>query len=88
MLVASQLEGIVQDYLVGSKMDLEKMLIKSAISKLDTKDYENGKIIIKGCSDIAAPDFAMVELVKQLQGHVKSIMYGEPCSTVPIFKRK
>jgi hypothetical protein len=50
--------------------------------------FNEGKIIIKGCSDIASPSFAMVELMKLLQPIVKSIMYGEPCSTVPIYKRK
>ena len=47
-----------------------------------------GKIIIKGCSDIACPEFAMTELIKKLQPVAQSIMYGEPCSTVPIFKQK
>lgn len=88
MLVASQLEGIAAEYCVGSKLNLEKSLIQKAILTIDLERYKDGKIIIKGCSDISAPDFAMVELIKHLQGHVKSIMYGEPCSTVPIFKRK
>ena len=46
------------------------------------------RVIIKGCSDIASPEFAMSELVRVLQPVVKSILYGEPCSTVPIFKKK
>jgi hypothetical protein len=87
MLVASKLHGIAIDYLVGSKIELEKALIKQAIQNISTEELKNGKIIIKGCSDIAAPDFAMVELIKHLQTHVLSIMYGEPCSSVPIYKK-
>ena len=87
MLVASKLHGIAIDYLVGSKIELEKALIKQAIQNISTEELKNGKIIIKGCSDIAAPDFAMVELIKHLQDHVLTIMYGEPCSSVPIYKK-
>jgi len=88
MLVASQIEGIASDFLVGTKADLEKKLIREAILQLDPKNYIDGRIIIKGCSDISSPDFAMVELIHFLKPFAKSIMYGEPCSTVPIFKRK
>ena len=87
MLVASKLNGIAADFLVGSKIELEKALIKQAIQNISTEALKNGKIIIKGCSDIAAPDFAMVELIKHLQDHVLTIMYGEPCSSVPIYKK-
>jgi hypothetical protein len=88
MLVASQLTGIAADFLVGSKTDLEKQLIKKAMMNLNLEPFKDGKIIIKGCSDISCPDFAMSELIAVLQPVAKSIMYGEPCSTVPIFKRK
>jgi hypothetical protein len=88
MLVASKLDGVAHDYCVGSKEDLEKMLIHRAISSISTTDFEDARVIIKGCSDISSPDFAMVELIKRLQPVTKSILYGEPCSTVPIFKKK
>ncbi|MEN9999009.1 MAG: hypothetical protein RI922_1999 [Bacteroidota bacterium] len=87
MLVASKLVGITPSFIVGSKIDLEKELIKSEIAKIKLDEFHDGKIIIKGCSDIAAPEFAMSELLKHLQPVAKSIMYGEPCSTVPIFKK-
>jgi hypothetical protein len=73
---------------VGSKADLEKKLIKKNIESLQLEDYVDARVIIKGCSDVQTPEFAMSELVAYLQPHVKSIMYGEPCSTVPIFKKK
>ncbi|MFT6245506.1 MAG: hypothetical protein ACJA0U_001216 [Salibacteraceae bacterium] len=88
MLIGSQLEQIGSDYIVGSKNDLEKNLILARIKEDDLEKFKEGRVIIKGCADIATPEYAMVELVRHLQPVVKSIMYGEPCSTVPVFKRK
>jgi hypothetical protein len=88
MLVASKLIGIAAETEIGSRMNLEKSLIKKAIQAIDLEKFKEGKIIIKGCSDIVAPEFAMVELMKVLQPSIKSILYGEPCSTVPIYKKK
>lgn len=88
MLVAASLEPYTSDVLVGSKEDLEKLLILQRIQEEPLAPYEDGRIIIKGCSDIASPEYAMVELIKHLQPVAKSIMYGEPCSTVPVFKRR
>lgn len=88
MLIGSQLEAVTHNYIIGSKLDLEKRLIQKRIEieKLDA--YKDGRIIIKGCADISSPEFAMSELVRHLQPVAKSIMYGEPCSTVPVYKRK
>ena len=88
MLVASALQSIAKKVLVGTQLDLEKALITEAITAIDLTEFQDGKVIVKGCSDIAAPEFAMVTLLTHLQGVVQSIMYGEPCSTVPIYKRK
>jgi hypothetical protein len=88
MLVASSLQSFAYKSVVGTKLDLEKQLILDAINKLHLFDLQSKKIIIKGCSDISCPEFAMVSLVNHLQPYVASIMYGEPCSTVPIYKNK
>lgn len=88
MVIASQLETFTDDFVVGSKLDLEKQIIRKNIQSEDVSKFIDGRVIIKGCSDIAAPEFSMVELVRFLQPLVKSIMYGEPCSTVPVFKKK
>jgi hypothetical protein len=88
MLIGSQLEEVTPDYIIGSKIDLEKRLIKKRIESEPLENYQDGRIIIKGCADISSPEFAMSELVRHLQPVAKSIMYGEPCSTVPVFKRK
>jgi hypothetical protein len=88
MLVSSALQSIAKKVLVGTQLDLEKALISEAVTAIDLTEFQDGKVIVKGCSDIAAPEFAMVTLLTHLQGVVQSIMYGEPCSTVPIYKRK
>lgn len=88
MLVGSQLVGLAETFLVGSKEDLEKEIVTQNIRKLNISEFQDGRIIIKGCSDISNPDYAMTELIRYLQPVARSIMYGEPCSTVPLFKRK
>lgn len=72
---------------VGEAVTVEKTLIKEKISAFDLSKHKDGRFIIKGCSDIAAPEFAMSELTKHLMQVAKSIMYGEPCSTVPVYKK-
>lgn len=88
MLVASQLIQHEVSFVIGKKDELERKLISDGIEALDLTGYQDARIMIKGCSDIADPAFAMSELMKRLQPIAKSIMYGEPCSSVPVFKRK
>ena len=87
MLVTSALEKENVYSQVGSEMELTKALIQEAICSIDKNEIKDQRVIIKGCADIADPAFAMSYLVRLLQPHVKSIMYGEPCSTVPIYKK-
>lgn len=88
MLVSSKLVGIADITIVGSKTDLEKKIVSLQIDALPIDEFIDGRIIIKGCAGIVEPEFAMSQLIQKLQPVAKSIMYGEPCSTVPIFKRK
>ncbi len=87
MLVTSALQKLNIENLVGLEKDLSKHLISTEIQKINLPEVENQRIIIKGCADISDPAYAMSFLVSFLQPHVKSIMYGEPCSTVPIYKQ-
>jgi hypothetical protein len=87
-LVASSLNGIASIVVFGPKIELEKQIIQRNITHLNLEEFINGKVIIKGCSDISVPEFAMVTLLNHIQPVVSSIMYGEPCSTVPVFKRR
>jgi hypothetical protein len=67
---------------------LDTLLFAEQLEKLNVKDYKDARIVIKGCGDIDLPKNAYVQLTALLQPHAKSIMYGEPCSTVPLYKRK
>jgi hypothetical protein len=87
MLVSSALQKENVYSQVGSELELAKALIQEEICSIEIEALQDQRIIIKGCSDIHDPAFAMSYLVRFLQPYVKSIMYGEPCSTVPIFKR-
>ena len=88
MLIASHLEPIAKKISFGDLQKLEEELFADAISKLNPDDYKNQKITIKGCSNIQVPVSAYVNLTGLLRPVAKSIMYGEPCSTVPVFKKK
>lgn len=88
MLVSSQLTQMSVPHVLGSKTDLEKHLIATAIENIPLQDLEGGRIIVKGCADLADPAFAMCKLLEKIQPVSKSIMYGEPCSTVPVYKKK
>ena len=88
MLISAQLIPIAFKTLVGSEEDLRKVLISEKIKELNLASYKDGRIIIKGCSNITSPSYSMVELMKHLQPVAKSIMYGEPCSAVPVFKKR
>jgi hypothetical protein len=88
MLVASHLKPVAGKISFGDLKKLEEDLFDEAISKINPEDYKDQKVVIKGCSKIEVPVSAYVNLTALLRPVVKSIMYGEPCSTVPVFKRK
>ncbi len=88
MLVVTQLKPVAKKVSFGDLHKLEEELFDEEISKLNIADFNDKKIVIKGCSKIEVPVSAYVNLTAKLRPVVKSIMYGEPCSTVPVFKRK
>jgi len=88
MLVLSKLSGIVKLAIYGDDVELEKEIIRFNVTNIDSSQYENGKLVIKGCSDLKHPEFAFAEITNHLVPVASSIMYGEPCSTVPIYKKK
>lgn len=88
MLVASKLEGVARRVVFGSLDDLEKTLFAELIAAMNTDEYLNQRVVIKGCSNRPVPVSAYVDLVNKIQPVAKSIMFGEPCSTVPVFKRQ
>jgi hypothetical protein len=86
MLLVTKLQG-ANVVVVGTEDDLEKALILQAIDRMMEKDFSDAKTVIKGCGNIKNKEFAYTEIAKALIPHVSSLMYGEPCSTVPVYKR-
>jgi hypothetical protein len=87
MLAASYLEPVAASVFFGTKEELEKQLINTRIQNIDKKEYEDKRVVIKGCGDTPIPETAYVAVTAHLRPVVKSLMYGEPCSTVPIYKK-
>lgn len=88
MLIVTHLKPIAKKITFGNIQKLEEEIFDEAIAKLNITDFQDKKIVIKGCSKIEVPVSAYVNLTAMLRPVAKSIMYGEPCSTVPVFKRK
>lgn len=88
MLVASYLEPVAKMVVFGSEQDLINQVLLKNIDNIDNTEYTDQRIVVKGCGDLAIPEAAYVAITKKLRPVAKSIMYGEPCSTVPIFKKR
>ena len=87
MLVSSKLVGIAESVTIGSMVDAKQKALEIAIEKLDIERFVDGKLIVKGCSDLPNPEATMSQFLVKVQPVCSSIMYGEPCSTVPIYKK-
>lgn len=88
MLIATALQPVAKDYCIGSLEDLETSLYKKALESLDVSSFADKPVIIKGCSNKPVPPNAYVWATAKLQVVAKSIMYGEACSAVPLFKKR
>jgi len=88
MLVSSHLTDIARFVYIGGTSEMETAIFKKIIEEINVADYADQRLVIKGCSDRPVPQSAYADLVFKLQPVAKSIMFGEPCSTVPVFKRK
>lgn len=87
MLLATQLEPFAKKVVFGDLETLETILYNEALAKLDLNEYKNARIVIKGCGNLPVPKAAYVEITRLLRPVAKSIMYGEACSTVPLYKK-
>jgi len=88
MLVASNLQPVAREVVFGEEKDILNTLLLRNMATIKGEDYTDKRVVVKGCGDVAIPEAAYVEITNKLRPYVKSIMYGEPCSTVPIYKRK
>jgi hypothetical protein len=86
MLVASYLQPVAKDIVNGDEQFLHKTIFLRNLATINVELYRGKRVVIKGCGDLPVGEFVYLELTRLLRPVAKSIMYGEPCSTVPIFK--
>jgi Protein of unknown function (DUF2480) len=88
MLCTTYLQPIAQEVIMGSPDQVRENKILDAIAVDDFSIYTDRMMVVKGCGDDAVPESAYLSITQKLMPFAKSIMYGEPCSTVPIYKKK
>ena len=88
MLISNAISPYAKKVVKGSLEDLESLIFHELINTLDINHFKNQRVIVKGCSNLPIPESAYVAITNKLSPVVKSIMYGEACSSVPIYKKK
>jgi hypothetical protein len=88
MLVATYLEPVAKDVIMGDEKKATEQILLKKIQEINIEEYADKRVVVKGCGELPIGDFAYMEITKRLRPVVKSIMYGEPCSTVPVYKKK
>jgi hypothetical protein len=88
MLVAVALQPFARDIVMGDRQTALQQHFLENLRKIDIEPYTDKRVIVKGCGDLSVGAFAYLEIARRLRPVVKSIMYGEACSNVPIYKRK
>jgi len=87
MLLGSALQPYASQVVFGDEKTAIETLVMTQINALNSEEYQDARVVIKGCAKIPNIEKAFTALTMKLRGSVKSLMYGEPCSTVPIYKR-
>jgi len=88
MLIATYLQPVDCEFQKGTKEEFIHQYMSEAIRNVDYSTFADARVIIKGCGQHPIPDFVYLELTKRLMPVTKSVMFGEACSTVPIYKKK
>ncbi|UMB52843.1 DUF2480 family protein [Lutibacter sp. A64] len=88
MLIATYTNPFAVKTIVGDLQQLETAIFQEIIANLNIKAYKNVPVIIKGCSDKPIPETAYIQLIEKLQPVAKTIMFGEACSTVALYKKR
>jgi len=87
MLITSYLQPVAASTYFGTVDELARKIISTNIAQISTEEYVDKRVVLKGCGDKEVPEIAYVAATEKLRPVVKSLMYGEPCSTVPIYKQ-
>ena len=88
LLVATYLQPVAKKVVYGTLEDLDQILYTEIINNLSIDEFVDGKIIVKGCSRKPVPQTAYIQFIEKVQPVANSIMFGEACSTVPLYKKK
>ena len=88
LLVTTYLQPYAKKVVMGTLIDLETHLFTEEIKKINVSSFKDKAVIIKGCTDKKVPEDSYVQLISRLQPVVRSLFYGEACSSVPLFKKK
>ena len=88
MLVSTGLSSVNAQVYYGKEEDVRRELFLQNLTSIDPESFRDKRVVIKGCGDLPIGEFAYVRITSMLAPVVRSLMYGEPCSTVPVFKRK
>lgn len=87
MLVASALQPVSKEIVFGTEKETTEKILLQNICKIKTEEFNDQRVVVKGCGELPISESAYIEITKRLRPVAKSIMYGEPCSTVPVFKK-
>ena len=88
MLIVSSLHPYAKAVYFGDENKVREQLLQESISKINTDQYIDQRVVVKGCGETPIGESAYIAITQKLRPIVKSIMYGEPCSTVPVYKKK
>jgi hypothetical protein len=88
MLITTRLSSVALSVFEGSKEELFKKLFIQNIGAIDATEFKDKRVVIKGCGEKEVLPYAYTAITNHLLSAVKSLMYGEPCSTVPVYKKK
>jgi len=88
MLLASYLQPVAANIVFGDEKKLVSNILLKNLEAVNGESYTDKRIVVKGCGEVDIPEEAYVAITNKLRPFAKSIMYGEPCSTVPIYKKK
>jgi len=88
MLVAANLQPVAKEIVMGDEKELHKNLFLKNLSAIDVQEFNDKRVVIKGCGETPIAEYVYMEITRLLRPVAKSIMYGEPCSTVPVFKKQ
>ena len=88
MLISNAISPYAKKVVKGNLENLESLIFHEPINTLNINHFKNQRVIVKGCSNLPIPESAYVAITNKLSPVVKSIMYGEACSSVPIYKKK